>query len=61
MLTVIHDITTNNIGSLCYHNTYKSIKVEKSQQSYDGTNLSTDQDFAVPAGHLHLLPVQREG
>ena len=32
MLTVIHDITTNNIGSLCYHNTYKSIKVEKNQQ-----------------------------
>merc|ERR1712226_374926 len=26
MLTIIHDITTNNIGSLCYHNTYKSIK-----------------------------------
>ena len=26
MLTIIHDITTNNIGSLCYHNTYKSVR-----------------------------------
>ena len=25
MLTIIHDITTNNIGSLCYHNTYKYV------------------------------------
>ena len=23
MLSTIHDISTNNIGSLCYHNTYK--------------------------------------
>ena len=28
MLTIIHDITTNNIGSLCYHNTYKYIDTD---------------------------------
>ena len=36
MLTVIHDITTNNIGSLCYHNTYKSIKVKTSNSHMMG-------------------------
>lgn len=49
MLSIIHDISTNNIGSLCYHNTYKSIKFHISTNLFKNSQEKTElvRDFLI--------------
>ena len=58
MLTIIHDITTNNIGSLCYHNTYKYVA---DRDNLVKINNYFDQVYQVPHWYRNIQEQQGEG
>lgn len=41
-LKIIHDISTDNMGSLCVTDKYKSVSVQLQTNRYDGTRQKAD-------------------
>jgi len=62
LLNGIHDITSNNIGSLCYHSTYKSVKFALNTQEFSESKEKAElaRDFLSTSKLYAEFDVTRE-